>query len=661
MAVVFNHASSNGHNAATSASWSHTATGDNYLLVSICLRAAVTGLSVTYNGVSMTQIATKNNTYDYQYVYELVNPTTGSNTIAASWTGSTFGAHTAGSFSGYDHKGTITTGTGAATTDPVTATATLVANGILAGFYGIPDTVSTVAVSTGTERAEVNSTDNSTSGQSFATNTGTGSVNITWTHRAELSSWIAIPLNPPFLLTDNIIAYYKLDGNSNDATGNGHNGTDTSMTYSATNAVINTAGQFSGSGKILVADHADFDGTTAVTMAAWVKFSSLTSQQIIFSKSNAGGTAYMYLAKNAGNKITASVDTEAHSIVGGTTIGTSTKYFCVVTYDGATLKLYLNGASDATNVSYAGALTPGTGSVAIGELGDLNTQYTSGTIDEVGWWSRALSSTEITQLYNSGSGRQYPFPLTTTYNQTVAATGAGVAKALKAITASRTTLHATGTGIGKAIKAITAARTTLHAIGAGTGKLLKRMAKTLASTGAGTATMIAQRAFLVTLASTAVGIATLVKTPGKILKSTGVGVATVVKSTHKILSVIAIGVGTATLTKQMNRTLHAIGSATATLINGVMIPLHATASATATLIKTPGKALKAIGGGVATIAHARGVVMHATAIGHAVLVKTPKKMLSVIASAIARIRQDFWRTKYTSQSDDYGIKYPHGD
>lgn len=210
-------------------------------------------------------------------------------------------------------------------------------------------------------------------------------------------------------LTTNLVAYYKLDGNSNDATGNGHNGTDTSMTYSATNAVINTAGQFSGSGKILIPDNAAFDGTTAVTMAAWVNFSSLTGQQQIFAKSPANSAAYMILYKTATNHLACTVDTDAHSIVGTATLTTATRYHCVQTYDGSVLTLYLNAATDGTPASYAGAMTPGTGSVGIGVLGDNATQFAIGTIDEVAWWSRALSSTEITQLYNSGNGLAYPF------------------------------------------------------------------------------------------------------------------------------------------------------------------------------------------------------------------------------------------------------------
>ncbi len=33
----------------------------------------------------------------------------------------------------------------------------------------------------------------------------------------------------------------------------------------------------------------------------------------------------------------------------------------------------------------------------------------AGQVDELAIWNRALSAAEVTQLYNSGAGKQYPF------------------------------------------------------------------------------------------------------------------------------------------------------------------------------------------------------------------------------------------------------------
>jgi len=45
----------------------------------------------------------------------------------------------------------------------------------------------------------------------------------------------------------------------------------------------------------------------------------------------------------------------------------------------------------------------------LGKPSGLSTADFDGLIDEVGIWSRALNSTEVSELYNSGSGLAYPF------------------------------------------------------------------------------------------------------------------------------------------------------------------------------------------------------------------------------------------------------------
>jgi len=97
------------------------------------------------------------------------------------------------------------------------------------------------------------------------------------------------------------------------------------------------------------------------------------------------------------------------------TLTIGTWYFISATWDtGGTMTLYLNGSSVATNTStgtYSLSMTP---RLTIGTWWDSPLSGTlKGKVDEVGIWSRALSSSEITELYNSGTGLSYPF---TTFN-----------------------------------------------------------------------------------------------------------------------------------------------------------------------------------------------------------------------------------------------------
>lgn len=71
------------------------------------------------------------------------------------------------------------------------------------------------------------------------------------------------------------------------------------------------------------------------------------------------------------------------------------------------ISLWENGV-EITN-SRTANLPTGLDTVWIGESRNSPGRYWDGQIDEVGVWSRALSSSEISDLYNSGSGRDYSY------------------------------------------------------------------------------------------------------------------------------------------------------------------------------------------------------------------------------------------------------------
>ena len=75
------------------------------------------------------------------------------------------------------------------------------------------------------------------------------------------------------------------------------------------------------------------------------------------------------------------------------------------------VRFYQNG-SLVTFTSYSAtvpsSLYVNTDDLVFGWQTGLN-RYITAYMDEFAFWNRALTSTEITQLYNSGSGLQYPF------------------------------------------------------------------------------------------------------------------------------------------------------------------------------------------------------------------------------------------------------------
>jgi hypothetical protein len=74
--------------------------------------------------------------------------------------------------------------------------------------------------------------------------------------------------------------------------------------------------------------------------------------------------------------------------------------------------IYVNGSLvniDASKSSIATTLEVPTAATSLGQNYDGDTEVIQGSMDEIAMWNRALTSTEVTSLYNMGHGNQYPF------------------------------------------------------------------------------------------------------------------------------------------------------------------------------------------------------------------------------------------------------------
>jgi glucose/arabinose dehydrogenase len=213
------------------------------------------------------------------------------------------------------------------------------------------------------------------------------------------------------------IAAYNFDEGSGatatDVTGNNHTGT-------LTNGPVWTAGKF-GSGlsfdgvndMVSVADSNMLDLSTGMTLSAWVFPTATSGVRDIIIKEGSNVDIYNLYARNGqGNP-------ESNVFVGGTNrtavgpvLTTNTWTHVAGTYDGATLKLFLNGVQAAT-LSVSGAMPASTGALRIGG-NSLWGENFLGIIDDVRVYNRALTATEIQADMNAPVGGGSPPPPDTT-------------------------------------------------------------------------------------------------------------------------------------------------------------------------------------------------------------------------------------------------------
>jgi hypothetical protein len=90
-------------------------------------------------------------------------------------------------------------------------------------------------------------------------------------------------------------------------------------------------------------------------------------------------------------------------LTGSTTVNDNVYHHVVVTYDGSTVTLYVDGSADG-NASSSGTIQQGGEfRVARRDGGEASRKQLDGIIDDPRIYDKGLSPTEVSDLYNTGS------------------------------------------------------------------------------------------------------------------------------------------------------------------------------------------------------------------------------------------------------------------
>jgi RHS repeat-associated protein len=200
-------------------------------------------------------------------------------------------------------------------------------------------------------------------------------------------------------LTNNLISYYPMEGNSNDYN-NSNNGTDTSMSYGSTYGKVNEGASFNGTSSYISITSASGipTGSSARSVALWMKTSINNATMGLFRMGAGGSGQFFLLVNNSGHDYLSTANTD---LSGTKLIADGNWHFFVATYDGTTSKLYVDGALDVSGTPTVNS--SGT-AVRFGEDMDGSIKF-NGDMDEVGVWTKVLSANEMTDLYDAGMGQ----------------------------------------------------------------------------------------------------------------------------------------------------------------------------------------------------------------------------------------------------------------
>ena len=211
--------------------------------------------------------------------------------------------------------------------------------------------------------------------------------------------------------TENLVSYYKLDETSGvvvDELGT-NNGTNNGATRDIIGKIEN-AFNFSSNDWVNMSYSSSLDFDSSFSTSYWIKYNvNPTSTMYVIgnhdytNKNGWGATTYQQKIRFEVYDGSVQKAVSANAVaVGGTW------YHVVMVFDDSANNMYMYidnvKQSEETTVNQ---ISQENNPVWIGAHynGEL---YLNAIVDEVGIWSRALSSTEVSDLYNSGSGLTYP-------------------------------------------------------------------------------------------------------------------------------------------------------------------------------------------------------------------------------------------------------------
>lgn len=215
-------------------------------------------------------------------------------------------------------------------------------------------------------------------------------------------------------LSDGLIAYYSFNGSYDDALGN-YNLTGVGIIENSSNSIFDLALNFTGDTSThLYSTDGLMNYNDSRTFCSWMYQEQLltsnyyryfilsttmdgTTDDIWFDKDN-GADFFRLLTDNGFGGLVTYENTSSFEWI----------YWCFV-FDGTNSTIF----ADGNNVASGSSVFSGSGTRYL-LLGGYNGCSNGagcmvGLMDEVGIWNRSLNDSEISLLYDSGNGLQYPF------------------------------------------------------------------------------------------------------------------------------------------------------------------------------------------------------------------------------------------------------------
>lgn len=207
------------------------------------------------------------------------------------------------------------------------------------------------------------------------------------------------------------IVYYPFNNNTNDESGFNRHAVNTGITFQVDSVRNQNVGVFNNNAFADIATGSSSAvgmPTKNMTASCWVKVNTTDTWAGFFGNlEDDGSIENGWVLGSLANKFSFALRTVNGAVLtylsDNATFNTGTWYHVAGSYDGVTMKLYVNGQLKATSVAQNGNIVyPVSGWFTIGRYKDSNEDFRhDGSLDEVKLWERTLTAQEVLNQYNN--------------------------------------------------------------------------------------------------------------------------------------------------------------------------------------------------------------------------------------------------------------------
>jgi hypothetical protein len=207
---------------------------------------------------------------------------------------------------------------------------------------------------------------------------------------------------PAYVPKDSLVGWWPFNGNANDESGNGNNGTVNGATLTSDrNGKANSAYSFDG-----INDYVDLTtyptvGTTSFSVFAWINITPIQKRRQIlaYGSNQTGRGVWFYLGNDGLCHFDLSYTTGTNTV---DSISCNQWHFVGVVSNLGEIQLYLDGVKNGKSVKLNVNVSATQGKY-FGTSISCDNWFYDGKLDDISIWNRALDSSEIYKLYNGCS------------------------------------------------------------------------------------------------------------------------------------------------------------------------------------------------------------------------------------------------------------------